>query len=354
MNKYLRHKNYQLVVVVFILLACVWGIYLRYESRRPPLWADELQQIKQMNISLAATIEGSSYFSQFPGDHLLIYPFYQWFGENKWGLAIPHIIITLIGFYLLYIMCNSYFETPWAYIITFIIFAANRTLIRHAFEIRPYSVLATLSISSFLIVGYIFRKGKPSRIKQILIEIYIFITILFHSFSAFILFFAYLYHLLVSRGNESVRSALFRHLKQYSVAVLIALPIYWYFAFACYPRLYTHRLDVFEWCGRGVIPILKMIVGNLTGRKIFYLLLPGVVINFFISHNQRFKQMLFLVILIIVPISLIFLMCLHCNYFFIQRLFIWTIPPFIFLVGWSWNSIIIYFTEQMKRKSALL
>src|SRR3989338_3669672 len=108
-------------------------MYLRFDKRlRTNIGGDEPYQISGMKTSLVAAIIQSRQNLQFPGDYILIYPFYRLFGENKWGLAIPHIIITAIGFYLLYILCRKYLKTVLGYTITFAIFAYNYTLIRHA------------------------------------------------------------------------------------------------------------------------------------------------------------------------------------------------------------------------------
>ncbi len=347
MIRYLRQNNFRIVTMSFIILITIWGMHLRYQRRICPLWQDEMAQVHSMKGSFSAAIASSVGIMQGLGDYLLIYPFYQWFGENIWGLAIPHIIITLLGFYLLYMLCRKYFKTPWAYLITFSVFASNYTLIRHAFEIRPYSVLATLSIAIFLVMQYIFECVKPPPIKRILISVFIFVAILFHPFSVFMLFFSYIFHLLLSRKDKTVGVMFLKHLKHYGMAILFALPLLLW-SLSNHKHLHMGH-NTFEYIHKGVISVLKGIFGNLTGRRIFYLLLPGIVINLFIPHSQRLKQAMFFTILIVIPIGLLFLACIYFQYWFIQRLFIWAIPLFIFFLGWSWDSIFVYFGKKVSR-----
>jgi len=350
MIKLLQSHQRRIVTIGIVLLITVIGMYLRFDLRaKRELWTDEIAQIKPMEESLSATIKSARWFVQLPGDYLLVYPFYRLFGENKWGLAIPHILITIFGFYLLYILCNKYFKTLWAYIITFSIAAFNQTLILHAFEIHPYSVLVTLSIAAFLVMQYIVEKESLSLAKRFFTAIFIFIALLFHFYGTLILFFSYIFHLLFSRKEKTVPDVFLEHLKYYSIVIIIALPIWCYFVFA--RDMSFMYYDPFEYIHKGIIPIFKGVFGNLIGRRVLYLLLPGIPISFLIPHRERLKQVMFFVILVIAPISLTLLLCVTFKYWFIQKAFIWVMPLFAFLVGWSWDSIIIYFREMLRQET---
>jgi len=92
-----------------------WAIYLRISYRvKLPLWKDEYWQIFGMDkpflewLKILPTREFCAYLS---GDLYLTYPFYQLFHTNRFGLAIPHLIITLIGFALFYLLSKKYLKT---------------------------------------------------------------------------------------------------------------------------------------------------------------------------------------------------------------------------------------------------
>ena len=346
MIRFMTEKRRRLIIVGIVILFTLAGIYLRADWRvKNELWTDETFQIKPMKGSLYETIIHSQINFQFPGDYVLVYPFYQWFGPNKWGLAIPHIIVTILGFYLLYLLCSKYFKTLGGYIVTFAVFAYNYNLIDHAFEIRPYSVLVTLSLAVFLVIQHIFVKERPSFAGRIFVSIFIFLTLLFHVFGLYLLFFSYIFHLLFSRKQAKAATMVLKHLKYYSPAVILALPLlYLYFA----GSISANPVDTFAFIGKGIIPVAKGVFGNLTGSKVFYPLLAGIFINFFLPHKERFKQMMFFVIMIIIPIGILFLVCFNSDYWFIQRLFIWAIPLFAFFLGWCWDSIVVYLSFKLK------
>jgi len=85
------------------------------------LWSDELHQLGMMEgsfLDLIKLLPVKEYCSYLSGDYYLIYPFFKIFSYNKWGLAIPHIIATIIGFYILYLICKKYFKSIWGYIVS--------------------------------------------------------------------------------------------------------------------------------------------------------------------------------------------------------------------------------------------
>jgi len=114
-------RIFKIITIAVVLLISALGLYFRFEAYHyRPLWIDELQEIATIRASLWGGINAARANFQFPGDFVLIYPFYKIFGvENKWGLAIPHVGSTLVGLYLLYVLCRKYFKTIFGYIVTF-------------------------------------------------------------------------------------------------------------------------------------------------------------------------------------------------------------------------------------------
>ena len=337
----------QFVIIISVILISLLGLYLRFDCRvKSELWIDELQQIGTMSDSLIGAVIQARNYMQFPGDTIIIYPFSHLFQNNKWGLAIPHIIITIFGFYLLYLMCRKYIKTLAGYMATFLIFSFNANLIYHAFEIRPYSVLVTLSIAVFLVLQYIFERKTFSPMKRILISLFFFIAALFHLYGSFILFFTYLFHLFFSRKGEGIKEVLLRHFKTFGFVLFLIAPFWIYFAFADKSYMKHMHVNTFEFIPFGAVSLAKSIIGNLVGIRQLYVLLLGIVIAFLLPHRERFMQIAFFVLSIIVPIFLILIASVIYQYWFIQRLFIWTIPFFAFLTGWCWDSVILYFQKS--------
>ena len=132
--------------IVIALVFTIWGMILRFKTfANRELWIDEIIQINMTLEPLKPLWlreNSAKDITSFPGDYLLTYPFVKLFGASKL-VAIPHAIVTLLGFYLLYILCKHYFKTVFGYLVVFVLLCFNKVLIFHAFEIRPYSVLPT-------------------------------------------------------------------------------------------------------------------------------------------------------------------------------------------------------------------
>jgi len=126
----------------------------------------------------------------------------------------------------------------------------------------------------------------------------------------------------------------------YGWTVLILTPFLYYFAI--YTSTAYMENDPFLYIHKGILPITQGVVGNLMGYKKFYFLLLGLVLSLIIPHKERSKQFVFLVILVVSPILLILWSCVANHYWFVQRLFIWVMPWFAFLIGWCWDSIFVY------------
>ena len=125
---------------LMVVLICVYALYLRLvHLAQHNLWEDEYWQLNSMEGSFGEFLKllpQREFCSYLSGDYFLIYPFFKLFSYNKWGLAVPHIIATILGFILLYLICKQYYKTFLGYAIAFLIVCFNINLIMHATEIR--------------------------------------------------------------------------------------------------------------------------------------------------------------------------------------------------------------------------
>ena len=340
---------------------CIYALYLRLETLgQRNLWSDELYQLNLMKgsfinlLQLLGRFEHGGYLS---GDYYLIYPFFKIFGYNKWGLAIPHFVATVLGFWLLYLICKRYLKTVWGYIITFSLVCFNATLICHATEIRRYAVLPTLALACFyLSLKLIDRKVTISIRDKIITGSVFVVTIWFHVYGILMVFLAVLFSLLI-KGILPAAYSVFTKAKSESfdpiirdilrislIAVCIAAPLWLISVFGRHLSL-PPGVDTFKYIPNPVKDasgFLKAIFGNLVGYKPLYFLLIGGIFPFILPHKERFLQILFVIIMIFIPLAMIFLADLKTNYWFLQRQFIWLMPFFAFFLGWSWDSAIVY------------
>ena len=331
---------------ISIIIICTYALYLRLVVLyRHTLWADELWQLNQMKGTFLDLLKGVpklEFCSYLSGDLYLVYPFFKIFSFNKWGLAIPHIIATVAGFYLLYLICRRYFKSTYAYLITFLIVCFNATLINHATEIRTYAVLPTIALATFYLLQRIGDFNfKLSTLKNIAAIIFFILVIWFHVYGILIFTSCFLFTVFSKLNEINFKIFLKNAISFMAVILIFAMPLWLYSAFGPHFRYTQISFNVFEYIPspfHNILGFLKGIFCNLIGNKIFYLLGIGVIIPFIFSYKDRYKELLFLLLNVIAPIGLIFISALASKYWFLQRQFIWVMPLFAFFLGWAWDS----------------
>lgn len=357
MKTYSKTANKYLIPIA-VLIISIYGIYLRLAKlSRHTLWNDEYYQLNQMLGSfgdLLNSLRYGEYCSYLSGDLYLTYPFFKIFYYNKWGLAIPHIIATIAGFYLLYLICKRYLKTIWGFSITFMVFCFNVNLVEHATEIRTYAVLPTLALGVFYSLSlYIESDLTLERTKKIIMGGFFILVIWFHVYGILIVLSLLSFHLLAAREEKHFSSVLKKTSRFIFVVLCIAMPLWLYSVSGPHLDPRQYNIDVFYFIPnpfKNLSGFLKGVLGNLVGFRKFYFLLIGLVFPFLFPYKERVKQVYSLIFAILMPISLIFLFDLKNKYWFIQRQFIWVMPLFAFFLGWSWESFLMFWTQKIRPK----
>lgn len=338
--------NSKNLIKYLVVSICAYALYLRIvKLSHHTLWIDEIYLFKLMTGSFVKFINSLPYTETcgyMAGDQILIYPFYKIFGANKWGLAIPFICITILGFYFLYLICSKYFKTISGYVIAFSVMCMNATLIWHATEIRAYAILPTLSLATFYFSQTFIDRFRDLTVrKKSFFIVFFLVVIWFHAFGILI-FTSIMAFSLLSRFQDKEFRIIFKDvLKALLVVLCIALPFWFYCCFIIKVPGYNGDASTFHYIPNplnNIIGFLKGIFGNLVGYKKFYFLLIGVVFPFIPIYKERWQQALFLILTIFFPILIILLADIRNSYWFIQRQFIWVMPLFAFYLGWVWDS----------------
>lgn len=353
---YIKAKNkYFIPVLVFFI--SLYALYLRLlKLLYHEFWIDEIWQINQLRGTFLNMIKGfpeSQFCTYLSGDFYLTYPFFKIFSYNKWGLAIPHIISTILGFYLLYLLCKRYFRSIFGYIITFIIICFNSMMINHATEIRTYAVLPTLALGClyfwFKLVdsSYCLNRGK-----RIAIGVFFIITIWFHVYGIIMFALTGIYALLMKSRDKAFFNILRNSAYFTFVIFCITLPLWLISVFGPHLDAAQFRMDTFQYIPHPLhnsIGFLKGIFCNLLGYKKLYFLLLGIIFPFIIPYDDRFKQITMLIVLVFMPLGIILAAAIHTHYWFLQRLFIWVTPFFALFIGWAWDSAIIWVKKYFQK-----
>ena len=345
----------------------VWALGMRFHRLYyRDLWGDELYQIKGMSGAFKPFWTARYNFGDhtaFAGDYLLCYPFLQVFGINKWGLTVPHVLITILGFYWLYRICQRTYRSVWATAICFFLVAVNEELIFHHFEFRPYAVLPSLALGIYYFADLMARDYSKTRppVRWFALFLLVF-TFFYHAYGALIVLSAVSYCLLRHRAGTYRAWLLSPQARWLIVAIVIGLPIWiWFAAFNNFgavsqntfkfttvttPQAITYPFDYIAHPLIEPVRFFKHMIGNLLGyNKVAYLFLAGFLFVFFPSDRRR-DQMMFLMWMIIIPLMLILIIDLTTKYWFLPRQFIWVTPWFAILLAWLWDTGIQIFSKK--------
>lgn len=340
------------------LIFTIYGMYLRFLYLvNHEFWTDELFSLKVMQGAWRPVWQRFNYtdYTFFPGEYIINWPFVFLFKNNKWGIAIPHILFTLLGFYLLYLICKRYLHSTFAWIATFALFATHRELIIHSFELRPYAVLPTLALAAFYFIEQIVSSRYNLSFRQkALIGLCFIFTIIYHSYGSVILFFTFAYFLLRESGERNL-SEIFRHNYRFiGIMIITGLPLFLWYSLNNPYLSKVMNFDVFQFIPNPIIwpfAFIKCVLCNLTGYKKLYFLALALIFPFVLPYRIRLQQIGFLLILVILPIMVIFFTTLSAGYWFLQRQFTWVMPLFVFFLGWAWDSFFTFLKSKSLRKN---
>jgi hypothetical protein len=293
----------------------------------------------------------------FPGDYVLTYPFIQFFHKDKWGLVIPQFLSTLLGFYLLWLLCRRYFKHPLAWIITFLIFALHRELIFHSMEMRPYSILETMGLGTFYILDSLINPAlSVSRLKCALWWMVLILTIVFHPYGMFMIACCGLFLLLRDWRKSGFMALIRRRWIFWACLFLVGVPLWLYYLqgdpLSSPHAMKAHQFEVFQYIPNPLVNPLgffKSAAGGLVGSKLAYVLSLGALIRLVWPRKNRMESWGFTAIIIVLPVLLPLISDAAYGYWFLQRQYIWVMAIFPFFVGKCWDEMISMMAAKKER-----
>lgn len=358
-RQFFKENNRKLIA----LLLCLYGLYLRFKLyTQRELNTDELNQLNYTTSDHILPFWNkytAAELTAFPGDYLLTLPFIKVLGTSKWAIAVPHIIVTVIGFYFLYLICARYLKTALAWVITFSILALNSTLQYHSFELRPYAVLPTLYLAVFYFSETIVcNYQQTSRSKKFLIGLFFVLVVVYHAYGIMMIALCLFYFILSESKDRPFISSL-RLIAPFAIGFsLIALPLFLWYATRIsdaydYEAFVARNLNTFDYIPNPLTALnnfFRSVFNYLMGYKKIKFLINGIILCLLIPHPERFKQIGFFLVLIILPLECILSADVHTGYWFVQRQFIWIVPLYAFFIGWCWDSIFQSAVKFCKQK----
>ncbi len=343
-------RNYS-TFLIFILL-----IYLRLQVRSiNPLWTDELAEInslkslKYLITSYLPAIPGG-----YPGHYLLIFPLQILFPFNKYILGIPGLISHILVFLFIpnvisKLQIVSKEKLYVSGLLTRFLFAIDPMLTFQAMEVRPYSIFPLLWILSFFVIIKLFQLDRQSfTVKGLFLNVIIWLPVLFlifnwHFYGAIMLITIYIFMSLKKRITLSS----FKIGKYSSIIILVSIftsfPVWNHFSRGSFTfgfnTIATIPVTITQ-----IYSINKGFPKGITWQNWLYFFC--LVIMLFIFSLQLWKAVtrryrddgcnnFFKIntLLVIMPISVIFLLDFVNHYGFWYRQFAWTMIPLYMSVG---------------------
>ncbi len=330
-----------------IVLSC-WGLYLRFLHRLgTEVTGDEHYSFTCIRGEgtlkpLLWEVQRNGEQICFPGYYYTTWPFVKVFGDDRWGMNIPHILMTMLGFYFFYLLCRRYIKHIIPFTVALLCFDYQSNLIFHAFEFRPYTVLTTLALGLLFFFERSMEGAYQNLGKKFWLFLFIVFSVWYHAYG--ILMVGVIAAYFLAREKNSCQTQRWRDFLKFIVLCLgVSMPIFLFYASG---TVWEKDLDYnpFLYIVNPVVdPVqfMRSVIGNLVGSHPFSkALFLGGILGLFISPSSRKRDYIgFFLFLIIIPIIFILLADIKRNYWFLQRQFVWTMPFFALLVGWMWDGI---------------
>lgn len=302
-----------------------------------PLWIDEIEQLRGITGTFSNLIIHylPSLPGAMPGDYVLTWPFAQ-ISTDKWILAIPHFFC-MIGLYLVFIfLAKEKVRNLFFFALALYFLSVNKTLAYHALELRPYASIPLLALLTFTVTRSAIEKPNLSR-SQIVGYIVLFALVLsYHLYGIFMLGGSLMYHIVYSRKENSLKTALVRSLMWCSGACLLTFPVWNHIISKPTP---LHEGATFEFIQGPWYIKAKSVIALLTGTPRIYPFLIPVALSFLPGCADRMKRAWFIVWLTVLPILAILYLDVQSNYYFVQRQFVWCMPFWALWMAWSMEAL---------------
>lgn len=332
----MKHYFWLILVIFFI---GIWFRFDCYQTKHPD--QDELFELSSLfGKDIKTVFDNKAFYgdhTSFPGEYLVYALPLRLLGFDAVGkapmidvgrmevtgmerydflkLASIKIVLFIISFWLLYAISSSMMG-GWGIILVMAIYGFNFQLVYHAFELRPYSMLPVLAIFNLWLC-----KRRGGLLVNMIHGVVVLFTCIYHAYGPMIAF-------LPMFWMKDLR------LKRILFIILFALVIWSYYAvyshFGLSPNAVQSQVDTFQYFPR--VKFFETLLLNLSGGSlIFYMLIPLLAFSFI--RGLSFNEWLFLILLVVIPLSAIFLIDLKTHYYFHPRQFVWVIPFFAVFCG---------------------
>ncbi|MEK7140317.1 MAG: hypothetical protein AAB815_00875 [Patescibacteria group bacterium] len=326
-------KNYFWPVLIIFVIS-FWLRFDCYQTKHPD--QDELFELSSLLSKDITTVFDNKAFygdhTSFPGEYLLYALPLRMLGKTPsidvgrmevtgmerhdfLKMALVKMVLWVVSFWLLYAICVSMMG-GWGVVLALAIYGFNFQLVYHAFELRPYSVLPVLVILNFWLAT---RRGGWRL--DVCYGLVILFTCVYHAYGVMIAFLPLFF-------MNSSRRWWILSVVPFALAAWVYYAVYSHFGLS--PNTAQSQVDTFQYFPK--VKFFENLLLNLSGGSlIFYMIVPLLAFSFIRGIGS--DDLMFLILLIIVPLALICLVDIKTHYWFHPRQFIWVIPFFAVFCG---------------------
>lgn len=328
--------------IILVGLICLFGFSSRlfvFQSQHPD--TDELFELRNMQQrGFKDVLDRRTFYgdhTSYPGEFLihwipmrilnlfarpadLSYEDKTIAGIDKrgfWILAAPKIILSILSFYLFWLLCQNFALETFGTVTAFLIYIFNSTLIYHSFSLRPYGILPELAVINLFLA---FRKDESIKFTALHGAV-VFFTCVSHAYGILIAFLPILF---------------FRN-KRHENFIWFTIPavIFWvyyasYNTFGMTPNKVQSVVDTFQFITKE--NFLNGILDSLFSGSLLTIAILPFVINGVCKNPERIT-VFFIGLLVILPLMCIILVDIKTSYWIHPRQYCWIIPALALWCG---------------------
>jgi mannosyltransferase len=328
-----KHKSTILYVSILLLAFVLRLIHLSHES----IWLDEGISIAMGKLNFAQLLDKSAVDTFPPLYYLMLHYWMLLFGDSEFSTRFMSLLLSMASIAMTYQLSKYLWQEKVALITAFLL-AISVFHIEYAQEVRMYSLVSFLSVSSC----YFFLKWKEKQNRKWMLLLF-FINLLFlyaHILAVFFIAAQNMYYFILKDKGAITFKTWF--IFQFLLLISFA------------PWIQMFLSQAAAWHGTTWMPAPSMrdLLGTFTtysGSALLTLIFAFLIVKASLRYKSEKRNFNFLLYWFSFPTLLLLLFCLLFHSIYLQKYTIASSIPFFILVAYGIETF-----EQKKHKVWLL
>ncbi|MFZ9847973.1 MAG: glycosyltransferase family 39 protein [Flavobacteriales bacterium] len=328
-----KYKSTILYVSILLLAFVLRLIHLSDES----IWLDEGISIAMGKLNFAQLLDKSAVDTFPPLYYLMLHYWMLLFGDSEFSARFLSLLFSMATIIVTYQLCKHLWQEKVATIAAFLL-AISVFHIEHAQEVRMYSLVSFLSVSSCYL--FLKWKEKQSTIWVVLLFIFNLLFLYSHILAIFFIAAQNIYYLsLIDKGAIKLKSWII-----FNFLLLLC--------FAPWIQMFLYQASAWQSTTWMPTPSARDIIGTFTtysGSVLLTLIFAILISKALFKYKIEKQNFYFLIYWLFLPSFLLLAFCFIFHSIYLQKYTIASSIPFFILVAYSIQSF-----KQKKHKAWLL